>query len=230
MEPQRGLPAETLTTTTQLVDLSPPQLSEELGEFTTETDSHPRSQLGWVIGNHVRSRRKEIGFSVAYLAQRSGISKGMLSKIENAQSSPSLATIERLALALDMPVTSLFRGLSEERDAVFVKAGRGAEIVRQGTRAGHRYELLGSMRGPYRHIEPLFVSLSEKSEVFPLFQHEGVEMLYMLEGVMEYTYGRQRYVMEPGDTLQFEGDIPHGPTVLTKLPIHFLSVSVYQES
>ena len=66
------------------------------------------------------------------LAERTGISKGMLSKIENAQTSPSLATIERLAAALDMPVTSLFRGLAEERDAVFVKAGSGPEIVRQG--------------------------------------------------------------------------------------------------
>ncbi len=188
------------------------------------------SQLGWVIGNHVRSRRKAIGLSVAALAQRSEISKGMLSKIENAQTSPSLATLERLAAALEMPVTSLFRGLSEERDAVFVKAGSGPEIIRQGTRAGHRYELLGSMRGPYKHIEPLFVSLTEPSEVFPLFQHEGIEMLYMLDGVMEYTYGRQRYMMEAGDTLQFEGDIPHGPTVLKVLPIHFLSVSVYQKS
>ena len=72
----------------------------------------------------------------------------MLSKIENAQTSPSLSTLERLAAALDMPVTSLFRGLAEERDAVFVKAGSGPEIVRKGTRAGHTYELLGSLRGP----------------------------------------------------------------------------------
>ena len=199
-------------------------------EGGADTAMEAHSQLGWVIGNHVRSRRKAIGLSVATLAQRSEISKGMLSKIENAQTSPSLATLERLAAALEMPVTSLFRGLSEERDAVFVKAGSGPEIIRQGTRAGHRYELLGSMRGPYKHIEPLFVSLTEPSEVFPLFQHEGIEMLYMLDGVMEYTYGRQRYMMEAGDTLQFEGDIPHGPTVLKVLPIHFLSVSVYQKS
>ena len=52
-------------------------------------------------------------------------------------------------------------------------------------------------------------------------------MLYMLEGVMEYGYGRQRYRMEPGDTLQFEGDIPHGPTELITLPIRFLSITIY---
>jgi len=193
----------------------------------TEVDGVNEEQLGWVIANHVRARRQEIGQSVGQLAARTGISKGMLSKIENCQSSPSLATLARLASALDMPVTSLFRGLAEERDAVYVRASSGPEIVRQGTRAGHRYQLLGSLRGPDRKFEPLLVSLTERSEVFPLFQHSGVEMLYMLEGVMEYGYGRQRYRMEPGDTLQFEGDIAHGPTDLLELPIRFLSITVY---
>ncbi len=184
-------------------------------------------QLGQVIANHVRARRLEIGLNVGQLAERTGISKGMLSKIENAQTSPSLSTLERLAAALDMPVTSLFRGLSEERDAVFVKAGSGPEIVRKGTRAGHTYELLGSLRGPYKRVEPLLVKLDDETEVFPLFQHSGIEVLYMLSGVMEYGYGRQRYKMERGDTLQFEGDIPHGPTQLVKLPIRFLSITIY---
>jgi DNA-binding XRE family transcriptional regulator len=184
-------------------------------------------QLGRVIANHVRSRRIEIGLNVGQLAERTGISKGMLSKIENAQTSPSLSTLERLSSALDMPVTSFFRGLAEERDAVFVKAGMGSEIVRKGTRSGHTYELLGSLRGPYRRVEPLLVSLIESSEVFPLFQHPGIEILYMLDGIMEYSYGREHYRMERGDTLQFEGDIPHGPTKLVKLPIRFLSFTIY---
>jgi transcriptional regulator with XRE-family HTH domain len=190
---------------------------------STEAGGH----LGQVIANHVRARRLEIGLNLGQLAARTGISKGMLSKIENAQTSPSLSTLERLAAALDMPVTSLFRGLAEERDAVFVKSGHGPEIVRRGTRSGHTYELLGSLRGPYKRVEPLLVKLDDETEVFPLFQHPGIEILYMLTGVMEYGYGRQRYKMERGDTLQFEGEIPHGPTQLVKLPIRFLSITIY---
>jgi ribosome-binding protein aMBF1 (putative translation factor) len=192
-----------------------------------EVDEGASGRVGWVIANHVRSRRQDIGLNVGQLAERTGISKGMLSKIENAQTSPSLATLERLAAALDMPLTSLFRGLAEERDAVFVKADSGPEIVRQGTRAGHLYQLLGTMRGPRKRLEPLLVTLTEVSEVFPSFQHPGIEMLYMLNGVMEYGYGKQLYRMEPGDTLQFDGDIPHGPTGLIKLPIRFLSITFY---
>ncbi|MBO0728629.1 MAG: helix-turn-helix domain-containing protein [Acidimicrobiaceae bacterium] len=195
-----------------------------------ESQEQQIGRLGHVIANHVRNRRQEIGLNVGQLAERSGISKGMLSKIENAQTSPSLATLERLAVALDMPFTALFRGISEERDAVFVKAGSGSEITRQGTRSGHTYQLLGSLRGPLKKMEPLLVSLTERAEVFPVFQHAGIELLYMLEGAMEYGYASQTYRMEPGDTLQFEGEIPHGPTSLVKLPIRFLSITVYERT
>jgi len=195
--------------------------------FPPAPGSALEDQIGWVIANQVRARRKEVGLTMIQVAETAGISKGMLSKIENGQASPSLTTLARLAAALDMPVTSLFRGLAEERDAVFVKAGNGPEIVRQGTRAGHRYQLLGTLRGPRKILEPLLVTLTERSEIFPLFQHSGVEMLYMLQGVMEYGYGVARYRMERGDVLQFEGDIAHGPTQLVKLPISFLSVTVY---
>jgi transcriptional regulator with XRE-family HTH domain len=193
----------------------------------SEADDGTSGRVGWVIANHVRRRRQDIGLNVGQLAERSGISKGMLSKIENAQTSPSLATLERLAAALDMPLTSLFRGLAEERDAVFVKADSGPEIVRQGTRSGHAYQLLGSLRGQRKQVEPLLVTLTERAEVFPSFQHSGIEILYMLAGAMDYSYGKQQYRMEPGDTLQFEGDIPHGPTLLVKLPIRFLSFTFY---
>ncbi len=71
------------------------------------------------------------------------------------------------------------------------------------------------------------MSLIEGTEIFPLFQHPGIEILYMLDGIMEYSYGREHYRMERGDTLQFEGDIPHGPTKLVKLPIRFLSFTIY---
>ncbi len=196
-------------------------------ELVTEEAS---GQLQWVIAHHVRSRRQEVGLSVTQLAERSSISKGMLSKIENAHASPSLSTLEKLATALDMPFTALFRGFAEERDAVFVKAGTGPEIVRQGSRAGHVYQLLGSLRGPLKRMEPLLVSLTERSEIFPVFQHSGIEMLYMLTGVMEYGFGGQHYRLSRGDTLQFEGDIPHGPTALVKLPIRFLSITVYDRS
>ena len=183
--------------------------------------------LSGVIAWRVRARSRELGLSATELARRTGLSKPMISKIQAARGAPSLETLLRLADALEMPVTSLFQGLDEERDALFTRAGAGPELGRPGTRSGHRYQLLGSMRGPAKRMEPMLVTLSSKAEVFPLYQHPGTELLYMLEGEMDYGYGGAVYEMRPGDALQLDGEVPHGPVRLLGLPVRFLSVTAY---
>ena len=161
------------------------------------------------------------------LARDTGLSKAMLSKIENALTSCSLSTLTKLADALAVPVTALFRGVDAEREAVFVPAGHGAQIIRRGSNIGHLYQVLGSLRGEHRRLEPLLVTLTEASEVFPLFQHSGTEFLYMLDGVMVYGHGQARYEMRSGDALQFDGEGPHGPVELRQLPVRFLSITAF---
>src|SRR5262245_12474265 len=100
---------------------SVPEASEEREGGTEELEA----ALGSVIAQRVREYRLQVGLSVGQLAARSGLSKGMLSKMENAQASPSLATLARLSTALSVPITSFFRGLDEERDVFYVKAGQG---------------------------------------------------------------------------------------------------------
>ena len=185
------------------------------------------AQIESVIGWRVRSRAKEIGLSSAELAKRVGLSRAMISRIENAQVSPSLATMSRLAEALEVPITSLFQGLDEERDTLFDASRGGPELGRPGTRSGHRYQLLGSMRGPAKRMEPMLVTLTSESEVFPLYQHPGTEFLYMLEGEMDYGYSGASYQLSPGDSLQFDGEVAHGPLRLGRLPVVFLSVTSY---
>jgi transcriptional regulator with XRE-family HTH domain len=194
---------------------------------TSRSKDPAPAHLEAVIGWRVRSRAREIGLSSAQLAKRVGLSRAMISKIENAQVSPSLATVSRLAEALEIPITSLFQGLDEERDALYTKAGSGPELGRPGTKSGHRYQLLGSMRGPAKRMEPMLVTLSSESEVFPLYQHPGTEFLFMLEGEMEYGYAGASYEMSPGDSLQFDGEVAHGPLRLLRLPVRFLSVTAY---
>ena len=184
-------------------------------------------ELHQAIARRVREYRQELGLTVGQLADESGISKGMLSKIENAQASPSLATLARLSAAVGVPVTSFFRGLEEEHDAFYVPAGQGLDIVRVGTRHGHRYQLLGSNRGSAKRMEPTLVTLTDRSEVFPLFQHRGTELIYMLQGRCVYGYGSARYELRQGDSLQFDGEVPHGPVELHRLPIRFLSIISY---
>ena len=189
--------------------------------------SPANGQLETAIGREVREFRKKLDMTVAQLAGQARLSAGMLSKIEIGMTSPSLDTLQALSKALHVPVTAFFRRYEEERDATFVPAGQGLKIERRGTRAGHQYQLLGHTQRRNIAVEPYMITLTEESDVFPIFQHAGVEFLYMLEGEVGYRHGNKTYVMKPGDSLFFDADAPHGPDELRKLPIRFLSIICY---
>ena len=180
-----------------------------------------------VVGERVRDARRALGLTMAQFAETAEISLGMVSKIEHGQTSPSLSTLTRLAHASRVPITAFFRGLDEEHDVVIVRSDERMEILHEGTREGHVYEDLGSLRGKTRIIEPMMVTLESSDEVFPLFQHEGVEFLHMLEGAMDYGYGPKNYRLEAGATIQIHGEVAHGPVALVDLPVRFMSVKVF---
>ncbi|MFT4081276.1 MAG: XRE family transcriptional regulator [Nocardioides sp.] len=196
----------------------------------TPEESPEVLELETAIARNVRALRQGQGLSVADMASRIGISKAMLSKIENAQTSCSLGTLGALARGLDVPVTSLFRGADQERPASYVKAGTGTRIVREGTQAGHEYALLGGLRGEHRRLECLLVTLTESSEVYPLFQHPGTEFIYLLEGVIDYGHSRSVHRLHPGDSLLLDGEGAHGPVALVETPIRFLSVIAFPDA
>ena len=178
------------------------------------------------IGKQVRAQRKRLNLTVAMLAKQARLSTGMLSKIENGQTSPSLATLTGLANALQVPVTSFFRGYEEQRDVTFIKAGEGLPIERRGSGAGHQYQLLGHTIGKPYSIEPYLITINDESEVFPVFQHAGMEFIYMLEGRVAYRHANKNYVLEPGDTLFFDAEASHGPDEIQQLPCRYLSIII----
>ena len=187
---------------------------------------HSVEALEIAIGKQVRTSRKRLNLTVAALAKQAQLSTGMLSKIENGQTSPSLATLTSLANALQIPVTSLFRGYEEQRDVTFVKAGEGLPIERRGSGAGHQYQLLGHTIGKPYSIEPYLITIDDQSEVCPVFQHAGTELIYMLEGRVTYRHANKTYTLEPGDTLFFDAESSHGPDEIQKLPCRYLSIII----
>ncbi|MGP4671569.1 helix-turn-helix domain-containing protein [Agrobacterium salinitolerans] len=189
------------------------------------------NNLEMAIGHEVRAYRKKLGITVTDLASATGVSVGMLSKIENGNISPSLTTLQTLSKALGVPITAFFRGFEEPRSATFVKAGQGVNIDRRGTRAGHQYSLLGHIDNNTSGVtvEPYLITLTTDSDVFPTFQHEGMEFLYMLEGEVVYRHGEQLFTMQAGDSLFFDADAPHGPEELVKLPARYLSIISYPQ-
>ncbi len=207
------------------------------GKPTLSQDPHrvrdiSERNLETAIGREVRTLRRKQGLTVSDLANITGMSIGMLSKIENGNTSPSLTTLQVLSHAFSVPITAFFKGFEERREVQHVKAGEHIEVERRGTRAGHQYNLLGHIGSNNSGVvvEPYMITLSTEADTFPTFQHEGLELLYMLEGEVTYRHGDQLFPLRVGDSLFFDADAQHGPEVLNKLPARYLSVICYPQA
>ncbi len=200
-------------------------VENKLMASTEQTDN---GSLERYIGNTIRQLRQKHRLTIAEVCDRANISRGMLSKIENAQTATSLETLAKLASALGVSLSTLFRNYNmPEGDAQLVKSGEGMEVVRRGTKCGHTYHLLAYDRGSTKLFEPFLIAMDDASEAFPTFEHPGVEFIHMLQGKIEYRHGQSTYLLKPGDSLTFQGDIPHGPERLIELPIVFLAIIYY---
>jgi len=180
------------------------------------------------VGTAIRELRLRHALTIAQVAEKAGISRGMLSKIENGQTSAGMDTLSRIARALGVSMSMLFSKYdATTTSAQHIKKGAGMEVVRRGTKSGHTYQLLAYDQGPIKAFEPFLITIEDDSERYPTFEHPGNEFLYMLEGQIEYRVGQETYLLEPGDALSFQGNVPHGPEQLIACPIKFLSVIVY---
>lgn len=179
------------------------------------------------IGVQIRQIRHRQEITAADLAHRAGLSTGMLSKIENGAVSASLESLEAVARALNVPLTSFFASYEERSDCSYVPAGKGVTIERRGTKAGHQYQLLGATLAGDLVVEPYLITLTDEAEPYPVFQHAGIEFIFMLSGAVSYRHADKTYDLRPGDSLMFDSSAPHGPEKLTKLPMSYLSIIVH---
>lgn len=191
-------------------------------------DLNQPAALSQFVGLELKQQRLNQHLTIQDVSELSGISRGMLSRIENGQATPSLDTLFRLSKTLGISLSNLFKDFdAPEGDAKYVPKGEGMDVARRGTKRGHVYELLSYDQGPKKLFEPLLITLDDDSEIFPRFQHAGTEFIYMLKGKMDYRHGKQVYRLKPGDALTFDGNIPHGPEDLVSVPIKFLTVIHY---
>ena len=181
------------------------------------------------IGRQIRIYRKQMEITVSDLSKMTGLSTGMLSKIENGNTSPSLSTLQTLSNALSIPMTAFFKQFEQKRECIHTKANEGVEVEGEGTRAGHQYNLLGHLGSNDSGVivEPYLIELTSETDTFKTFQHGGLETIYMLAGEITYRHGDGVYKLQPGDTLFFDANTPHGPVTLDKLPARFLSIITY---
>jgi quercetin dioxygenase-like cupin family protein len=152
---------------------------------------------------------------------------GMMSKIENGAISPSLATLQAISVALNVPLSSLFASSEERQDCSYVPAGQGLTIERRGTKVGHVYQLLGHVLRGDVVMEPYLITLRDGAAPYTSFHHQGIEFIHMLEGELLYRHGAETYALKPGDSLLFDSTALHGPEKVAAGQTEYLSIIVY---
>lgn len=144
--------------------------------------------------------------TLAELSLKSGVSIGMLSHIERGASSPSLKTLERLRLALQVPLASFFG--PEQKD-------ESGEVVRKAERTQLTFDRLGLVKellSPPGHseLEVLMLVLEPGgSSGDEPWTRNGEKAGLVIEGRFELTVGDRVHVMEEGDSFQFDSRQPH---------------------
>jgi transcriptional regulator with XRE-family HTH domain len=156
------------------------------------------------LGSKLRTLRKERDLTQRELASQAGISANAVSLIERDEISPSVATLQRLATALNVKM-SYFFDEDGQTDVMHIRASERPFIESKGV----TIESIGQrLRG--QELEPFFISLAPNSESGRRHViHSGHEFVYCVRGRVEYEIDGEIYLLNAGDFLLFEAQLPH---------------------
>ena len=164
------------------------------------------------LGERVRTFRERLGLSQADLAVNSGVDAALVAAIEAGEAYPALGILLKLSRALGVRLGT-FMDDHFRPDPLIVRAGERQASFPQhigAARESIRYCALGRGKAD-RHMEPLFIELAPKEPATPT-SHEGEEFLVAVSGQLVILYGRERYVLEPGDSVYYNSIVPHSVT------------------
>ena len=157
------------------------------------------------VGQQLRKLRQERELTLRALAEMSGLNVNTLSMIENAKTSPSVTTLQQLALALEVPVTAFFETNSNKKNVVFCNASQRSRVDFDG---GGLEDLGSGLKN--QGVQPFLIQLEPNAVDTPdPVVHTGLEFVFCLEGCLTYTIAGENYRLSPGDSLIFEAHLPH---------------------
>ena len=160
------------------------------------------------LGKRIKEFRMKKGLTLQKLEEKTGFTKGYLSKVENTKKAPPVSTLVVLAKALEVSLSEIFGEKEEKSTISIVKSNERQVVARNGTAFGYSHQTLAH-KFYKKHMEPYILTLPVKPKQVSLFQHDGEEMLFVLDGTMKFFHGDQEFIAEEGDCLYFDASIPH---------------------
>ena len=160
------------------------------------------------IGKNVRRYRKARGLTLQDVSDATGYSKGYLSKLEKSDNAPPLSTLTRIGKVLGVTTSALLGEAVRQNPISFVKKNERIVIVGRGTTFGHSYESI-AYKYSDRGMQPFVLTMPLNAKKKVRFQHNSEEMLFVLQGIMKFRHGDEVFIVEEGDCVYFDGNIPH---------------------
>ena len=180
-----------------------------------------------MLGMRLRELRKERKLTLRELAVRTGLTAGLLSKIENFRTVPSLPVLFSIAAALRCDLGELFRSLAEGagKKWILVRAGETTRVEREPS-SGIFYDLALTAGVDASETQIMFCTVEPGAKRRPVTGN-GNEALFVLEGAAEYHLGHDTVALSAGDILFFDSSLPHypenpGERNLRMLAVYFL--------
>ena len=155
------------------------------------------------LGARLRALRSAKGWTLEELAERSGLSKGFLSRLETGDRQPSIAAVLTLAQVFNVAMTSLFEQPASDHSAIVVRAASDAGRESNGL---FYASLSNSSRS---NLQPLRIVIPASRQGSERYHHEGEEWLYVLDGKVRLSLGDKQYQLHPGDSAHFDSRQPH---------------------
>ncbi len=166
------------------------------------------------LGNKIRNLRKHRALTLQEVSDLTGLSKPLLSQIENNIAAPPIATLIKISTALGVKISHFFQNQNMDDRIVVVKKNERYGVKKlfhhkNETRIGYRWESLAyPMVG--KQMEPFVVEIEPRDEDDLLFNdHKGEEFHFVLDGIVEFRSAEQVHHLEKGDSIYFDSSIPH---------------------
>lgn len=180
------------------------------------------------IGKKMRTIRQQQNLRLHEVAQVAGVSKSLLSKIENGRSVPSVPVLLSLIKALNVEYSAFFEGIEAESEAPFIHKKHDQYVyIEKESAIGFVYQHILSKHTSHVVVDAVLLDLQPHSQREKVTT-DGYEFKFVLKGEVEYHIGDDIVHMETGDSLFFDGRIPHVPTnsseeVCSMLVVYLLS-------
>jgi transcriptional regulator with XRE-family HTH domain len=168
-------------------------------------------ELLLLIGEKIRSKRNQKNITLEQLAAKAGVSKGLISQIENNRTMPSLPVLFNIIHSLGDDLKTFFEDMHDTHNnngVLLVKKDQGKMFVKEPVK-GFTYKRLLTRSIVSQATDVVLLELKKNASRRQMIQTDAFECKYVLKGRIEYQIEKEIYTLDEGDTLFFDGRCKH---------------------